>query len=112
MCGLGDFKRARRYFYQALETAMAVGEMSRLPLVLVGTATLLAGEGEKERALELLALALHHPASWQWTKDRAAVLVAELEAGLSPDAVAAALERGRTRDLEATVAELLAELGG
>jgi len=82
------------------------------PLALAGTATLLAAEGEKERALELLALVLHHPASWQWTKDRAAALVAELEAELSPDAVAAALEHGRTRDLAATVAELLAELGG
>jgi hypothetical protein len=41
----------------------------------------------------------------------AAPLVAELEAELPPDVVAAAQERGRARDLEATVAELLVELG-
>ena len=79
-------------------------------LTLVGIATLLAAEGEKERALELLALVLHHPLSWQWTKDRAAPLVAELEAELSPEVVAAAQARGQARDLEATVAELLVEL--
>jgi hypothetical protein len=56
------------------------------------------------------ALILHHPASWQWSKDRAAPLVAELEAELSPDAVAAARERGQGRDLDGTVAELLVEL--
>jgi hypothetical protein len=39
-------------------------------------------------------------------------LIAELEAELSPDVVAAARERGRARDLEVTVAELLVELGG
>jgi len=44
-------------------------------------------------------------------KDRAAPLVAELEAELLPEVVAAAWARGQVRDLEATVAELLAELG-
>ena len=72
----------------------------------------MAEEGEKERALELLALVLHHPISWQWAKDRAAPLVAQLEAELSPDVAAAAWERGRASDLEETVAELLDELGG
>jgi hypothetical protein len=43
-------------------------------------------------------------------KDQAAPLVAELEAELPPDAVAAAWERGRSRDLDATVQELLLEL--
>jgi hypothetical protein len=55
-------------------------------------------------------LVLHYPASVQWTKDRAAPLVAELEAELPPDIVTAALERGRARDLDATVTELLVEL--
>jgi hypothetical protein len=59
----------------------------------------------REGALELLALILCHPASWPWAKDRAAPLVAQLEAELPPDVVAAAQERGRARDLEVTVAE-------
>jgi hypothetical protein len=77
--------------------------------VLVGAAVL-AAEGGIEKALELLALVLCHPASWQLVKDRALPLVAELEAELPPEAAAAARERGRARDLDTTVAELLAEL--
>jgi hypothetical protein len=103
--------KASKCFLQALETAMAVEAAPLALLTLVGTARLLAAKGERERAAELLALVLHHPATWQWAKDRAAPLVAELEAKLSPDALAAAQERGRTRDLETTVAELLAAQG-
>jgi predicted ATPase/DNA-binding SARP family transcriptional activator len=106
-CGLGDLKGARRYFRQALEKPMT----SRVLLTLVGIATLLVAEGRKERAVELLALVEHHPASWQWAKDRSAPLVAQLEVELPPAIVAAARERGWTRDLDATVAELLFELG-
>jgi predicted ATPase/DNA-binding SARP family transcriptional activator len=108
---LGDSRKAREYFLQALETAVTVRVAPLALLTLVGTARLLAAEGEKERASELLALVLHHPASWQWAKDRAAPLIAQLEAELSPDALAAAQERGQARDLEATVADLLVELG-
>ena len=75
-----------------------------------GYAALLASEGDIEKAQELLALVLCQAASWQLAKDRALPLVAKLEAELPPDVVAAARERGQARDLEATVAELLAEL--
>jgi hypothetical protein len=78
-------------------------------LTLVGIAGLLAREGKPEAAAELLALVLHHPFTWQWTKDRAAPLVAELKTALSPDRFAAAQGRGRARDLDTTVQELLAE---
>jgi len=110
-CGLEDFPGAKKHFHQALEIATTARMTDFAPLTLVEIARLLAAEGEKERALELLALVLHHPASWQWARDRAAPLVAELEAELSPDVVAAAQARGRARNLEATVAELLAKLG-
>jgi predicted ATPase len=108
--GLGDLGRSRRCFYRALTATRAAGETVRNPFILVGIAALLAAEGEEERALELLALVLHHPTSWQWTKDRAAPLAAELEAELPPEVVAAARDRGQARDLDATVEELLAEL--
>jgi tetratricopeptide (TPR) repeat protein len=109
-CGLRDLKEAKQYFHRALEMDMALRVVSYALHALVSVARLLAAAGEKERALELLALVFHHPASWQWVKDRAAPLVAQLEAELPPDVVAEAYERGRARDLEATVAELLAEL--
>jgi tetratricopeptide (TPR) repeat protein len=109
-CGLGDLEGARKHLCQALEKAVMVRWTSVTLLALVGIGALLAAEGEKERALELTALILHHPLSWRWTKDRAARLVAELESELPHDVAAAAQERGRVRDLEATVAELLVEL--
>jgi predicted ATPase len=109
-CGLGDLRKARECFLQAAETAMKVGVAPLALLTLVGTAQLLAAEGEGERGAELLALVLHHPASWQWAKDRASPLIAQQEAELPPDAWAAAWERGQARGLEATVAELLPEV--
>jgi predicted ATPase/DNA-binding SARP family transcriptional activator len=108
---LGDLELARRYLRQALEIGMSVRATAPALLTVVGIAALLAGEGKKEWAAELLALVLGHPYTWQWTKDRAAPLVAELEAELSPDRLRAAQERGRARDLDATAGELLAELG-
>ena len=73
---------------------------------------MLVAKGDGERALELVAMVLHHPMSCQWAKDRAVPLIVELEADLPPEAVTAARERGRARDLDATVVELLEELGG
>ncbi|MFC2016079.1 tetratricopeptide repeat protein [Chloroflexota bacterium] len=62
-CGLGDFHEGKEYCYRALEMAMAIPDAFLAPPVLVGIASLLASEGRKESALELLALVLHHPAS-------------------------------------------------
>jgi tetratricopeptide (TPR) repeat protein len=108
--GLGDLQRAREYFFQALQMAGMVQTVPRTLLTLVGTARLLAAGGEGERAAELLALVVHHPASWQWAKDRASPLIAQLQLELPPGVWAAARERGQGRDLESTMAELLLEL--
>jgi tetratricopeptide (TPR) repeat protein len=111
-CGLGNYADARRHLHRSLELAVAAQQPSRQPLTLVDVARVLAKEGEEERALELLALVVNHRFSWQMAKDQAAPLIAELQAELPPDAAAAAWERGQARDLDATVAELLVELGG
>ncbi len=80
--------------------------------MLPGIALLLADLGKKERALELYALASRYPlvANSRWFEDVAGRRIAAVAATLPPEVVAAAQERGRARDLEATVAELLAEL--
>ena len=69
-------------------------------------------EGHTERGLELYALALRHPfvANSRWFEDVVGKRVAEVAAGLPAEVVAAAVERGRSRDVDATIAELLAEL--
>jgi hypothetical protein len=67
-----------------------------------------------ERAVELYALASRYPhvANSRWFEDIAGKEIATVAATLPLDVVAAAQERGRTRDLETTVQELLIELGG
>jgi hypothetical protein len=64
-------------------------------------------EAKLEKALEILALVVHHRATWQVYRDKATHLLAELEAELPPEVVAAAQERGKTRKLEEVVAEIL-----
>jgi hypothetical protein len=109
--GSGDHQAAETYFYRVVQPA---SEAQWVPVVLeavAGLAHLLATTGEPERAVELLALVLVHTASEQECKDRAARLQAELAAELPPEVVEAAQERGRARDLDATVGELLFESG-
>jgi hypothetical protein len=62
--------------------------------------------------VELYALAARYPivANSQWYEDVAGRHVAAVSAALPPDMVAAAQERGRARDINETVAELLIAL--
>jgi hypothetical protein len=77
-------------------------------------ALLLADQGENERAVELYALASRYPlvAKSRWFADVAGRQIAAVAAALPAGRVAVLQERGRARDLEATAAELLAELSG
>jgi predicted ATPase len=111
-CGLGNLAEARVSLCRSLQAVCAVRTPHRYLWPLLGVARLLARQQKKERSLELLALVMSHRYSWQVAKDQAALLATELEAELPPEVVAAALARGRARDLDTTVAELLAELGG
>jgi tetratricopeptide (TPR) repeat protein len=112
----GDHVAALRYYRQALGTALEFqsdpfvhGAACRLDVV-TGWAVVLAGT-DGERAAELVALARHHLSSTEETRDKAQKRLEELQGQLAPAAYAAAVERGRARDLEATVRELLGDLG-
>jgi tetratricopeptide (TPR) repeat protein len=110
--GLGDRPGARQHLCHALEIAQECGVVSPLIWTLPATALLLAGEGENERAVELYALASRFPlvAKSRWFADVAGNTLAEITDSLPANQVAILQERGRTRDLEASVAELLSEL--
>jgi predicted ATPase/DNA-binding CsgD family transcriptional regulator len=108
--GLGDLQTAQTYLRQSLEHAIKIHRWGFELLTIVGIARLFMKQGKEDRALELLALVMNHRASWQLAKDQAAPLIAELEAKLPPDVLVAAQARGRARDLESTVQELLVEL--
>jgi predicted ATPase/Tfp pilus assembly protein PilF len=107
----GDLAEARHYYGLALDAASGRPEEGLKPHVLLGPATLLARTGEVELAVELVALARHHPASVEETRGKAGELLDGLQAELPAEAYAAAETRGRARDLEVTIGELLAELG-
>jgi DNA-binding SARP family transcriptional activator/predicted ATPase len=110
--GLGDAHGARQHLCHALELAAESGVVLPLLWALPAMALVLAGEGENERAVELYALASRYPlvAQSRWFEDVAGNALAEVAATLPAERVAILQERGRTRNLEATAAELLAEL--
>jgi tetratricopeptide (TPR) repeat protein len=105
---VGDVEEAKGYYQQALLIARDYSHVALELDVLVSQAALLAQKGHEERSVELAALALHHPASDKEVTGRAQALLRQLEGKLSPAVHTAAQDRGRARDLETTVKELLA----
>ncbi|MBI1877996.1 MAG: tetratricopeptide repeat protein [Chloroflexi bacterium] len=120
-CGLGDLQTSRNYLTEALQLGWKTRILHQVMNVLFYFAALLVKEShcaaslepfdpqKKTKALELLALVIGQPATWQTIKDRAARLQAQLEADLPPEVVAAAQERGKIRPLAEVIAELVGE---
>ena len=92
----------------AQEFGAALPQLCALPAM----ALLLAGQGDCERAVELYALALRYPlvAKSHWLADVVGKQITAAANTLPAERVGLLQERGRARDLEATVAELMAEL--
>jgi hypothetical protein len=74
---------------------------------------MLCDGGERERAVEVYALATRHPfaANSPWFEDTYGRQIAAAAKDLPAQAIAAARERGSARDLEATMRALRDELG-
>ncbi len=92
-------KRMRGFTSQALMTWL-------LPVI----ALLLVHEGQKERAVELLALAFTHPLSptgWMEQWPLLTEVRAELEAELGAEIYQSAWERGKALDVGMVMAALL-----
>lgn len=108
-CGTatGHFRQALMIGIEPHFDLMLREDALRLDLV-VGVAALLA-QTDQDGAVELAALSRHHGASTDETRGTAQQLLDGLRARATPAVFAAAQERGRTRDLEATLKELLAE---
>jgi tetratricopeptide (TPR) repeat protein len=111
--GLGQVPQAEGHLSEALRTASEIRTTFPLVTALPAIALLLADRGDKERAVELYALASRYPrvANSRWFEDIAGKHIATVAATLPPKVVAEAEERGKAQDLETTVAELLVELG-
>jgi tetratricopeptide (TPR) repeat protein len=108
--GMGDLEKAQTYLYMSLKQAEKFHNWGHSLLTIVGIARLLAQLGKEELALELLALAMCHPASWQMARDQATPLIAKLLVKLPSDVAVSAQELGQSRDLNTTIQELLVDL--
>jgi len=106
-CALGDYLAAQQHFLEGLQIAMEFPDVLAALYNLRGLANLSAKRGDKERAIELLAHPLRHPAASKEVKDRAERLLAELAAELPAETVTTALERGRAKTLVAVAEEIL-----
>jgi hypothetical protein len=94
--------------HEALLTALRIRALPWVLAVLANMAALWVRAGQSERAVELLAFTLYHPASNRRTQNQAARLLSRLEGELPAAQVAAAEERGRRMALDPQAALVLA----
>jgi predicted ATPase len=112
--GLEDGAEALRSLREALQIVSETGSFLALGWVLPGVAALLLDRGQTEQAVELYAMACsRYPfvAESRWFEDLIGQHVTAAAATLPPAVVEAARARGRDRDPEGTVTELLDRLG-
>jgi tetratricopeptide (TPR) repeat protein len=118
LCGLGevalatgDVQAAKRRYRRALQVALEDPRVDTRRYTLASLSKLYALDGEPEWVIELLGLVLStRPDYWSNILRDTDLLLSALRSELSPEAYASARKRGRARDLEATLRELLAEL--
>jgi predicted ATPase/DNA-binding SARP family transcriptional activator len=110
--GLDDLVRAHEGAHSALRAAVETGSWYSIVAAIPGTALLLARRGQVVRAIELYSLASRFPrvGNSRYWEDVAGRYIAAVGDTLPDGAIAAARERGRARDLHATVQELLRDL--
>jgi predicted ATPase/DNA-binding SARP family transcriptional activator len=110
--GLGHHSRARETVAESLQIGAERLGHHVLAFALPAAALILADRGEVERAVETYSLASEYPVvrGSQWFKDVFEGRIHTAASTLPPRAFETAQERGRERDLQATVAELLEEL--
>ena len=112
--GQGDLDQARLHLAEALRLGVESASVRPLLWALPMIGLFLVDQGEVERAVEIDALASRYEfvANSRWFEDVVGRHIAAAAAQLPPQVVERAKERGRARDLDATVAELLTRLEG
>jgi tetratricopeptide (TPR) repeat protein len=103
----GDYNESKQYFLDALCISTVIGLPPRMLAALVGLAKHLNRESNTLKALDLVTLVAHHPASEHMVKEEAQQVIAELSAKLGPAAVDEALKNSARQDLEAIARNLL-----
>ncbi len=106
---VGNYPSARRNFKWALELAAENKYFWMILNSAAGLAYLCAAESDFQTALELYGISASHPNIDFYVQD-ALELRARIEAEFDPETIAAAIERGKDRDLLEVAHEMLALL--
>jgi tetratricopeptide (TPR) repeat protein len=107
----GDYRGALRVLMEATGWAVAHPAYYARVEAISSSAPVLLAAGDPVKAIEVVELARMHPmlANSVWHEEVVRRPIAEAAATLPPEVVAAAKERGRARDIQTTLEELLAE---
>jgi DNA-binding CsgD family transcriptional regulator len=112
-CGLGAYAEARQCALEILLFGFKVGWSNTGPWSLPNVhlvAAIMMGEGDKERAYELLGVVAQQRLRFGIQEDQISLFPPRLLEEKLPPHLAAAVERGRTRDLDTVVKEIFADL--
>ena len=104
--GLGEIQEAYASLREALQMNMEYDSISWVVFSLVGYADILAAEGKRGQALEVLGLCLHHPETNSDTHRDIQIVLDELKQ-IRADDVEAGLERGKVLELKDVVVRAL-----
>ena len=106
---LGEHALAWEYLREALSESMAIGLTPLTLDALAGVALLRSETGQADSAAEMVGLIVNHPSVGVDSVQVAETILDGLRDTLVTEQLEAALERGKTMELNAIVAELLAE---
>jgi tetratricopeptide (TPR) repeat protein len=106
--GLGEIRDAYASLRSALQLNIENDSVSWILFSLVGFANILAAEGKRQTALQILGLCMHHPETNSDTHRDIQLVIEDLKK-IRADDIETGLETGRTLDLNKTV---LTALGG
>lgn len=110
---MGELAEAENYLAQSLSISIEIGFVRDIVNLVYEYARLRVAQDNPEAAIELLALALQHPASHQtrWLEgrisDSAIDLLDKLEAELPQETYTSALERGQELELDEIAGDLV-----
>lgn len=101
--GLTD--EAATLYKRALKIAL---EIDALPSLMDGLTGLSQVTDDKHKAMEWLGMILNHPATFEGTREQAEEARQAVSEGMTPEAVEACLERGKTLDPKQVATEIVA----
>jgi predicted ATPase len=104
--GLGEIREAYASLRDALQMNLENDSVSWIVFSLVGYANILAAEGKREQALEVLGLCMNHPETNSDTHRDVQLVLDDLKKTRTDD-IEAGLERGKTLELKDVVVRAL-----